>query len=247
MLNYYINKKIFEAYGVTPQLCILDSIHFFEFNSKRSKDANFICFASNDAIAKMAIKKAERYDMSFTLKQAKDCLANCQQNGKLVKVSNYPNGNDAPLCPLTTKKHVWMTKIRADMSDEELETFRNKKSKVAFEKRRPELVRVRDRFMNYLKRQNISVVGKERQVEAQIEKVERGLSQKPKSIPQLFDEYLEFLESEEYQYQLEKNNYTPRITKLTDISGKFDSIRNFYHDRSTWFDPSKHLSETFNR
>lgn len=247
MFKYYINKKVFEVYGVTPQLCVLDSFHFFEFNSKKSKDANFICFASNDAIAKMAIKKAERYGLSLTLKQARDCLANCQQNGKLVKVSNYPNGDDTPLCPLTTKKYVWMTKIRAEMSDEELETFRNKKSKVAFEKRRPELVEVRDRLMDYLKRQNISVVGKERQVEAQIEKVERGLGWEPELMPKLFSQYLEFLNSEEYQYQLEKNNYTPRMTKLTDISGKFDSIRNFFHNRSTWFDPSKHLSETFNK
>lgn len=37
------------------------------------------------------------------------------------------------------------------------------------------------------------------------------------------------------------------MTKLTDISGKFDTIRNFHRGRSTWFDPRKHLLETFNK
>lgn len=247
MIKYSINNKVFNVYGATPQLCILDTVHFFEFNSKMSEDANFICFASNKAIVEMALKKAEVYGIPLSLKQAKNCLANCQQNGKLVKMPNFPNKDGAPLCPLTTNKYVWMTKIRADMSDEELARFRNKKSRVAFEQRQPELVEIRNRLVDYLKSRKISVIGKERQVEAQLEKVAGGINCPPENIPVILSGYLDFLESDEYQYQLEKNKYTPRMTKLTDISGKFDTIRNFHQDRSNWFDPSKHLSETFNK
>lgn len=247
MIKYSINNKVFNVYGATPQLCILDTVHFFEFNSKMSEDANFICFASNKAIVEMALKKAEVYGIPITLKQAKNCLANCQQNGKLIKMSNFPNDDGVPLCPLTTNKYVWMTKIRADMSDEELARLRNKKSRVAFEKRRPELVEVRNRLVDYLKSRNISVVGKERQVEAQLEKVESSINCPSEDIPGFLAGYLDFLESGEYQFQLEKNKYAPRMTKLTDISGKFDTIRNFHRDRSNWFDPRKHLSETFNK
>lgn len=247
MMKYHINNKIFNTYGVTPQLCVLDTIHFFEFNSKRSEDANFICFASNKAIVEMVLKKAEAYGIPLTLKQAKNCLANCQQNGKLIKVPNFLNGDDEPLCPLTTNKYVWMTKIRADMSDEELARLRNKKSRIAFEQRRPELVGIRDRLTEYLKYHNISVIGKERQIEAQLEKVENSLNCLPMDRIKILDEYLNFLESGEYQFQLKKNKYAPRMTKLTDVSGKFDAIRNFHRNRSSWFDPSKHLSETFNK
>lgn len=246
-MKYYINNKIFNAYGATPQLCVLDSVHFFEFNSKRSEDANFICFASNKAIAEMALKKAQAYGIPLTLRQAKNCLASCQQNGKLVKVPNFPNGeDDVPLCLLTTNKYVWMTNIRADMTQEEIDSLKNKKSRVPFEKRRPELVKTRDRLMQYLRSRNISVAGRERQVEAQIEKIERSFDD-PQYFLDIINGYLDFLEGGDYQFQLEKNKYTPRMTKLTDISGKFDSIRNFHRDRSGWFDPSKHLSETFNK
>ena len=245
-MKYHINSKVFEAYGVTPQLCVLDTIHFFEFNSAKSEDANFICFASNKAIAELALKKTEAYGMQLTMKQIKDCLANCQQNGKLIRVSNFPNGNDTPLCPLTTNKYVWMTKIRAGMAQEELDALKKKKTRTPFEKRRPELVEVRDRLIEILKDRGISVIGKERQVEAQCEKIEKHLGIAANSTAYMLSGYADFLESGPYLYQLEKNKYTPRLTSVLDISGKFDKIRHFKDDDSTWYDPHKHLLRDFN-
>lgn len=247
MQKYHINTKIFNTYGVTPQLCVLDTIHFFEFNSKRSEDANFVCFASNRAIADMALKKAQLYGIPLTIKQARDCIANCQQNGKLIRIPNTSDENNVPLCPLTTKRYLWMTKIRASMTQEELDSLKSKKTRAPFEKRRPELVEVRNRLISLLRERGISTVGKERQVELQCEKIEKSLGCSSEDAESILSGYADFLESGAYHFQLKKNKYTPRLTSVSDISGKFDKIRSFKNDTSRWYDPNKHLLEQFNK
>lgn len=246
MMKYSINRKVYDTYGVTPKLCILDSVHFFEFNSKKSEDANFICFASNKAVIEMALKKAEVYNIPLTYKQAETCLKNCKHSGELIKMLNYETKDDTPLCPLMGNKYVWMTTIRAAKTQEELDALRNKKTRAPFEVRCPELVPHRNRFMEVLKSRGIRVVGQEKKVELQIEKLLRECSDSPELSLHYIDGYLDFLESDEYAFQVENNKYTPRFTSIQDINGKFAKIRRFMHDERSWYDPSKHLKEKFN-
>lgn len=244
-MKYYINPKVFNAYGATPKLCVLDAVYFLEFNSKKSERANFICFASNEAIIQLALKKAEAYSLPLTYIQAKNCLKNCKQSGELVKALNYETLDDIPLCPLTDKKYVWMTTLRADMTQDDINKLKNKKTRAPFEVRRPELVSYRERFMQVLRNRNIHVAGKEHAVEAQIEKVLEMANAPSAAESPFFNGYIDFLEDEGYQYQLENNKYTPRLTRINDISEKVFKIREFARNKDSWYNPNKHLKEKF--
>lgn len=246
-MKYHINQKVYDAYGATPKLCVLDSVHFFEFNSKKSEEANFICYASNRAIIEMALKKADAYGLPLTYTQAKNCLKNCKHSGELVKVLNYETEDDAPLCPLTDSKYIWMTTIRAEKTQDELNALKNKKQRGPFEVRKPELVEVRNRFMVVLRDRGVYVAGKDHKVEVQIEKVFKECNISSQGELHFITGYIDFLESGEYLYQLKNNKYTPRLNSINDISGKAMKFRSFAKDRSRWYDPSKHLKEKFNQ
>lgn len=241
--KYYINRKTYDAYGATPRMCVLDAVHFLEFNSQQREEANFYCFASPKAIAELAMKKADAYGIGLSYKQAQTCLKNCKQNGDLVKLFNYSNGSDEPLCPKTTDKIIWATKIRARMSQDKIESLKTKKSNRApFEERRPELVEARDRFLSLIKSYGLGANKKEREVERQIDNIERDFDLNPKEIVKFVYGYLAMLESDWYHMQMEKSATCPRITKISDIGGKCGQIRLFYHTPSRHYDPSKCLT-----
>ncbi len=241
--KYYINRKTYDAYGATPRMCVLDAVHFLEFNSQQREEANFYCFASPKAIAELAMKKADAYGIELSYKQAQTCLKNCKQNGDLVKLFNYSNGSDEPLCPKTTDKIIWATKIRARMSQDKIESLKTKKSNRApFEERRPELVDIRDRFIGLLGRHDMGVMGKEREIEKQIDIIGKEHGYNTTSLVGMLNEFLAWVDTDWFDMQSEKNKYCPRINKISDISKKFDPIVQFLKTPVRHYDPSKCLT-----
>ena len=241
--KYYINRKTYDAYGATPKMCVLDSVRFLEFDSAQHEEANYYCFASPKAIAELAMKKADAYGIELSYRQAQMCLKNCKQNGDLIKLENYPNDGSEPLCPMTHDKFIWATKIRVDMTQEEVDKLRKKKlSGVPFEERRPELVVIRDRFIRLLGRYEIGTNGKERAVEKQIETIEKDHGYNTTKLVGMLNEFLAWVDDEWYDMQLSRNKYCPKINRISDISKKFDPIVQFLKTPARHYDPSKCLT-----
>ncbi len=101
--------------------------------------------------------------------------------------------------------------------------------------------------MIVLRNRGVFVAGKERRVEAQIDKILKSHNGTPESDLEFMSDYIESLESDEYLYQLENNKFTPRLSCINDISEKLQKFCNFSKDRDRWYDPSKHLKEVFNQ
>lgn len=117
-------------------------------------------------------------------------------------------------------------------------------SKKSFEKLYPDLVEVRDRAFNHLMVGEIPV--------PDIKELNRGIiaiaklyrSPKfPRQHIKVLNEYINFLESDEYWYQVEHNKFCPRITSVADFANKFNQIKTFKNNPAQWYDPSKVLTK----
>lgn len=58
----------------------------------------------------------------------------------------------------------------------------------------------------------------------------------------IIDSFLDYLESDDYAYQLAHNPYCPRITRTSDLINKFTSIREIKNNKDRRYDPDKTLT-----
>lgn len=114
----------------------------------------------------------------------------------------------------------------------------------AFEKKYPYLVEARNRILRYLSDREIKLVD--------IRALNRDIIALCQKFLDLNDEesaaivitsYIDYLESPEYEYQVEHARTCPRITCQQDIAWKYDKIRAFKNDPSRHFDPTTMLSQ----
>lgn len=119
----------------------------------------------------------------------------------------------------------------------------NRVGQKKFEKQYPDLVQVRNRIIDFLEYRRIPVtdVKKINTGVLAMAKVFRSTDDKEQHV-RVINQYIDFLESPQYEYQVEKNPYCPRITTQDEISLKMAQVRNFAHNPEQWYDPNKKLT-----
>ena len=117
-------------------------------------------------------------------------------------------------------------------------------SKKSFEKLYPDLVKVRDRAYNHFMIGKIPVPDIKELNRAIVAIAKLYRSPKfPQQHIKVLNEYIDFLESNEYWYQLEHNKFCPRITSVADFANKFNQVKTFKNNPAQWYDPSKVLTK----
>ncbi len=112
-----------------------------------------------------------------------------------------------------------------------------------FERKYPDLVEIRAQIIDYLQDNYIPIFS--------MKSLNRGLialanayrsEEDSQQHLRVLNGYLKFLNSPQYKYQCQMNKYCPRISRQADIFDKMYKIRDFAHDSSRWYDPSKTLT-----
>lgn len=108
-----------------------------------------------------------------------------------------------------------------------------------FEQKYPQMVPARDRVVEYLQKRGI-IIHDMRKLNRDVLLIGGHFVRLDdyEEAAKLVMLYINYLESEEYQYQLENAKSCPRITKQDDLAIKFAAIREFKNDPNRHFDPT---------
>lgn len=145
--------------------------------------------------------------------------------------------------PKESKTEVEQPKIDTSMLRPSKSQPKTKRDWDTWEKKNKDLVPVLDRCMNYLSKNRIPVTD--------AKALRRGLAitadlfrhpKDPTAHVAVLMSYLDYLESPQYEYQLEHTKYCPRVTTQYDLFGKFGQIRDFKWDEERHYDPRKTLT-----
>lgn len=113
-----------------------------------------------------------------------------------------------------------------------------------WKKDHPDLVNVYMKVIQYLNRQKIPILNHSA--------LRRDLTmtsnmfitdENPMAHINIISTYIDYLESPEYNYQVEHTQYCPRITSQDDLFKKFKTIRVFKSDPRRHYDPTKVLTK----
>lgn len=113
-----------------------------------------------------------------------------------------------------------------------------------WQKDHPDLVNVYMKVIQYLNRQKIPVLNqstlrKDLTMTADLFRTDKD----PTAHVSMISTYIDYLESDEYLYQLEHTQFCPRITTQDDLFKKFKAIRDFKSDPRRQYDPAKVLTK----
>lgn len=121
--------------------------------------------------------------------------------------------------------------------------IRRVKSWDRWKEQNKELIPILDASTNYLSRHKIPLIDAQalRKSITAVANLYKSPNDKDAHV-YILQTYLEYLESDEYKYQLEHTKYCPSITTQNDLFGKFQAIREFKHDDRRHYDPTKTLT-----
>lgn len=113
-----------------------------------------------------------------------------------------------------------------------------------WQKDHPDLVNVYMKVIQYLNRQKIPVLNqsalrKDLTTTANLFRTDKD----PTAHVSMISTYIDYLESPEYEYQIQHTQYCPRITNQDDLFRKFKAIRDFKSDPRRQYDPAKVLTK----
>lgn len=142
---------------------------------------------------------------------------------------------ETPTNPLRPSKGE--SKPRMSALDKEV------RSNDRWRKKYPDLVPIEERAKKYLEDRGIAVLNpaKFRRDLALTAKPWRN-DKFPNQHTKVLNGYLDFLDSDDYWYQVQHNKYAPKVVTADDLWNKFPRVRAFANDKSQWYDPSKVLT-----
>lgn len=112
-----------------------------------------------------------------------------------------------------------------------------------WKKKNADLVPILDLATNYLAKQKIPITDPKalRRSLLVVANMYRS-EEEPTAHIYLLRTYFDYLESDDYAYQLEHTKYCPIISSQNDLFGKFQAIRDFKNDPRRHYDPTKTLT-----
>lgn len=114
---------------------------------------------------------------------------------------------------------------------------------VRLEKINPDLNKVMDKSIKYLSDRGIPIVDKRALRNGLIAAYNSLVMDTPENRIKILIGYLDYIQSDHYYYQMQNNQFCPRILQQDDLFRKFANIRNYKNDFSRQYDPSKVLTK----
>lgn len=157
-----------------------------------------------------------------------------------AETTNTPNDTDNEV---NAQAETQQPKIDTSMLKPSASTRRSRNDWGNWEKQHKDLIPALDRCVNYLTNRGIPILDpKSLRRNLTITSDLYRRSDSPDFHVRIITQYIDYLESPQYEYQATHTKYCPIVSSQYDLFSKFNAIREFYHDESRHYDPRKTLT-----